>query len=487
MLGPLCDKIHFLAKLLILTGGEFMILRLTFFLTLSTIGFEVRAATLEPQSVLPSSITLQIEEIGAVGSSDSSNNYASPVAIDDRLFFVDQRGEIVERTTGGFTSRLEETNAPTGVTFAGNQAILNVAGGNSDEVFVTFTSSTLPDGMTASTLPSDPLYSTNDPLYQIVYKFTLDSSGELISPTPLAAFETVEKGHTGGGMLVLPDGNLILATGDNLGFNRDGLSAPQIDSEHVSKLLIIDAEDGSVTVAAKGVRNVQQISYANESRDIIVFGDIGATTAEEVNTIEVSELTDTSTVENFGWGRNADGNAREGTFYINDGATSAPGTTAVAIGEAPSPEAGFIQPYAQFGRPDGQRFIAISGPIASSTSFDSIDLLFSDLSQGGLFATTAGFDDILNDVFHVNLVDENGDNTSLLALAGGERADPRLFNFADGSAGVLLERTGAFYRLTEIGVVSLPSSMSFLLVGFFGLALHRASRASKTAKSALGF
>jgi pimeloyl-ACP methyl ester carboxylesterase len=35
-------------------------------------------------------------------------------------------------------------------------------------------------------------------------------------------------------------------------------------------------------------------------------------------------------------------------------------------------------------------------------------------------------------------------------LAGGARPEPRLFNCPDGSAGVLLERTGEFFRLTEV-------------------------------------
>jgi hypothetical protein len=35
-------------------------------------------------------------------------------------------------------------------------------------------------------------------------------------------------------------------------------------------------------------------------------------------------------------------------------------------------------------------------------------------------------------------------------LTAGQRPDPRFFNFPDGSAGVLLERTGDFYRVTEV-------------------------------------
>jgi hypothetical protein len=50
-------------------------------------------------------------------------------------------------------------------------------------------------------------------------------------------------------------------------------------------------------------------------------------------------------------------------------------------------------------------------------------------------------------VFHVAFEGPGG-TVTLAGLAGG-RPDPRLFHFPDGSAGILLERTGQFYRLTE--------------------------------------
>jgi len=34
-------------------------------------------------------------------------------------------------------------------------------------------------------------------------------------------------------------------------------------------------------------------------------------------------------------------------------------------------------------------------------------------------------------------------------VTGGARPDPRFFNFPDGTAGVLLETSGNFYRLTQ--------------------------------------
>jgi hypothetical protein len=52
-------------------------------------------------------------------------------------------------------------------------------------------------------------------------------------------------------------------------------------------------------------------------------------------------------------------------------------------------------------------------------------------------------------VYRVGLVTADGKPVTLKELAGGERPDPRFFNFPDGTAGMLLERTGAFYKLTE--------------------------------------
>ena len=442
------------------------------FVAASVASSAVFAATLEPQPVISSSLTLMIEQVGQVDTASASNNYASPVVVDGDLMIVNQRGNVQQQTNTGFVTVLDASNAPTGITLVGREAILNVADGPGDSVFVAFTSSSIPDGVTAATLPTDPIYTSQPTYYQVVYKYERDASGALVDPQHLAAFEARSAGHTGGGMLTTPEGNLLFATGDNLPFNRDGLSAPQDDGEHVSKVLLIDGGTGDVTVAAKGVRNIQKMTYTDASQTHVAFGDIGAQTAEEINVLSIADLNDTATVENLGWGRNADGNAREGTFYINDGATSAPGTTAMAIGEAPTGEVGFIQPFAQFGR-EGAGFIAVSGPIASDASFDQIGLLFSDLSQGGLYATLDGAAGTLNDVFAVNLVDQFGSAASLLSLANASRTDPRLFNFADGTAGVFIEGTGAFYRLTEISAVPLPAGLALMMTGLGGLALMR--------------
>ena len=115
------------------------------------------------------------------------------------------------------------------------------------------------------------------------------------------------------------------------------------------------------------------------------LADIGGVTAEEVNFAPLSAILDTRTVENFGWGRNADGLAREGTFYVGEGIAGVGTTEPPALGEAPTPEAGFIQPYAEYGRddkedPNGGR--ASSGPITSKKSFKRISAFWSDLASG---------------------------------------------------------------------------------------------------------
>ena len=103
---------------------------------------------------------------------------------------------------------------------------------------------------------------------------------------------------------------------------------------------------------------------------------------------------------------------------------------------------------AQFGR-DGATPIAITGPVASTVSFGPITSLFSDLQTGNVYAVLGSLAQPGQSTYTVNLVTSGGQATTLAALAGG-RPDPRFFLFPDGTAGVLLERTGDFYRLTQV-------------------------------------
>lgn len=437
-----------------------------------TLSGALHASTLMPEAVRPSNLVVQLEEVAPVASRSFENDFNSPVAIGENLYVVNQNGSISIETSSGYSEVLSTANLPTGLTPTTAAPILNMAG-SGNTVFVSFRSTTLPDGLDANALPVDPFY--NAGAYDIVYRYDRAADGSLSSPTPLAAFESVVRGHYGGGMLVLPDGSLAYARGDQLGFNVDGRAAPQDDTSTVGHLLLIDPDNGSVEVAASGIRNVQRLTFADEAQTRIAFADIGGVTAEEINVISVADLTDTSAVENYGWGRNADGNAREGTFYINEGAGAVPGTVAEAIGEAPSPEAGFVQPYAQFNREPGAGFFAVTGPVWSDVSFSEIDLLFGDLVTGELFATIDSTSDSLNDVFSVTLLDMLGNETSLLDVGNIGRVDLRFFNFADGGAGLLLELTGQVFRISEVTLtpVPLPASGLLLLGSLLGLSRYR--------------
>ncbi len=457
------------------------------------------AEPLMPDQVLESELTVQVDHVGTmpfvlgpgVVPGTSTPNLGSPVAIENKLYLIDQNDAIYRLNgsdQGTNDVQVQQifnlSEAPDGLTLDNRQSILNIApGGKRNSIYVMFTSGSepttdipiyrMPDPLPGeccdldAPIPLDDLYRigpipgvtslTTRTEYQVLYEYKL-AGKELEEPRAIAAFETQSSGliHSGGGMVTLPDGRVLFATGDALPLGADGRAAPQDPAEHVSKLLIIDPDDGSIEVAAQGVRNVQHMellpSYDPDDPDDIAvgFADIGGVTAEEVNYVSLQDLLDTSKIENFGWGRNPDGLAREGTFYIKPGLPGVLDTEPPVDALAPSPEAGFIQPQAQYGRNDPNGGVAVSGPVTSPVSFTEITGLFGDLSSGIVYATTDPRSDTNVPVFKVNLIDENGfPLDSLQALVGG-RADPRFFRFPDDTAGVLLEATGDFFRLTEI-------------------------------------
>ena len=444
-----------------------------------------------PNPVRDSDLNVKIDYVGtmpfglAPGFFGDAPNLGSPVPVGDQVFLLDQNNAIYRFDSNGVSEVIQIDDAPPGLTLDNRQSILNVAANAAgNKVFVVYTSSTVPPELAGQnstyTLP-DPIpgetpdgpvpdvYRLMPSHFQVMYEYNFDGE-KLLNPKAIAAFETqIIGGHIGGALEVLPDGRLLFATGDALPFGLDGRFAPQDDNSHLSKILIINPDDGSFQVAAKGVRNAQRFQIVDSTSDepnLLGFADIGAFTAEEVNFVSLSDLYNTDEIENFGWGRNSDGLAREGTFYIGSGiALELAGP--MAVGNAPEPESGFIQPFAQFGR-EGANFAAVTGPVVSSLSFDAISSLFGDLARSEVFATTASLTDKNVPVFRVNLFDSMLNQTSLFELAGG-RADPRFFNFSDGTAGVLLEATGDFYRLTELTdlptkSVPEPASMSSIVI-----------------------
>lgn len=430
------------------------------------------AATLVPAATVDIGLTVQVTELGNFTTKALSNNYAAPQAIGDYLYLINQRGAAISIWDG--TSQQTALAAlPDGVTPAGRNGILNMAG-TAGTAYVRYTSSTLPTGFSSvAALPDDPAYDTRV-LYELVYAYDQAADGTLSNPRPLSAFETssITGVHRGDGMLVLPDGRLLIARGDNLNGDYYGLEASQDAAETVSKLLVIDPADGSVTVVAEGLRNVQTLTWKDSTQTEIAFSDIGWRVAEEINVISLADLLDTSEIENFGWGIGADGLGREGTFYVGHDGLGTKEQNATALGEAPLGEAGYVQPYAQFGRDDPYfyNYFAVTGPVASD-SFSTIGLLFGDLADGNLFATLKDVTgDLLNDVYDVLVLNDAGERVSLGEYLGGSRIDLRFFNFADGSVGFISEVNGTIYALSELALPEVPlPAGGLLLLGALGL------------------
>jgi len=214
--------------------------------------------------------------------------------------------------------------------------------------------------------------------------------------------------------------------------------------------------------------NRSQKDPSADDIDLLVFMDIGGVTAEEVNAVPLPYLLDTTSIENFGWGRSlVDGKAREGTFYVGPGVMGVLSTDPPCEDRAPYNEPGYEQPWIQFGRTATDYFYAISGFAVAYPSFDKLEMIWSEFNTGLIMGTTQPFNvENYNGPatgYKIRLYDtegnylENGINALVSDVLGEEaegyfRGDPRLFHYPDGTAGVFIERTGTFYRLTEIEI-----------------------------------
>jgi hypothetical protein len=387
----------------------------------------------QPAVISPSTIKLRADLIGTLGA---GGNATSPIAAGSTLLLLNQTGSLYRWNGSNAQQILSIASAPPGVAPFGAEAFLNVAANAAGTTaFVMFTSSTAPAGVPQFLSPRP-----GADAWQVLCRYNFNGS-VLSSPLVIVALQVRSDGHTGGGMVVLSDGTVLFATGDNGDAGEDGRQYAQDQTNHLSKILRINPSTSAVTVLASGVRNVQRLFVNPNSGDPrLEFADLGGNIAEEFNSVRVADLL-VAPIENFGWGRNAGDNlAREGTFYIDP--------SGAVTGTAPTPEAGFVQPIAQFGR-EGAQLVAVTGTVSSTASFTNISALFGDLVSGNVLAVIGAPGTPGQTVYRVNLVDSSLAPVTLTGLAGG-RPDPRIFLFADGTAGVLLERTGAFYRLTQI-------------------------------------
>ena len=390
---------------------------------------------LVPDPVRSSTLKVRLDPVGRM---PSSTNSTSPAIAGSRLLLIDQWGDL--DAWDGTSSRLllSSANLPAGISPTSTQALQNVAANAAGTiVYVMFTSSTVPGGIPQLVSPRP-----GADAWLVLYQYDFNGM-DLSNPRAITALQVRTDNHTSGGLTVLSDGTLLFATGDNGFAGEDGFNYPQDSTNHLGKILRINAANGATQIVALGVRNVQRLVIDPNGGDAhLVFADLGGWVAEEVNGIRLTDVLAGGSTHNFGWGRRVgDGKAREGTFYIDP--------TGTAVGVAPTPESGFVRPLAQFGRQNAAA-IAISGPVISPQSFDRIRFLFGDLVGGSVYTITGAPSLTGQSVFRVGLVDGTLQTVTLKGLAGGNRPDPRFFNFPDGTAGVLLEATGDFFRLTEV-------------------------------------
>uniref|UniRef100_A0A7S3V8H0 Glucose/Sorbosone dehydrogenase domain-containing protein n=1 Tax=Chaetoceros debilis TaxID=122233 RepID=A0A7S3V8H0_9STRA len=306
--------------------------------------------------------------------------------------------------------------------------------------------------------------------YDVFVTYAINDEGNLNNPRPFFVAENyVGPGHLGGGIATLGNGDILYSVGDCSHFGIDGTYPPQINSEHCGKIMRIknSETERKYKIVAKGVRNPQQMRiFRRRGQSLLGFMDIGGATAEEVNAYPLRKIQRTEQIENFGWGRNQeDGKAREGTFYVGPGNGLKLGSDEPPCEEsAPIGEAGFIQPWIQFGRTPTDFFYAISSFAVPTKGLDELKLIWSEFNTGMLLGTKQNpkFDGKYKGParsFKIRLYDtslnelKNGLNDLVqeeLGEVGYYRGDPRLFHYPDGSAGVFIERTGVFYKLTEI-------------------------------------
>uniref|UniRef100_A0A7S2KIV3 Uncharacterized protein n=1 Tax=Leptocylindrus danicus TaxID=163516 RepID=A0A7S2KIV3_9STRA len=492
-------------------------------------------------------IGMQVEKVGSVPAKNTdawTYNMGTADSFDEYpIYFIDQKeGLVFSYDEDGTVSKvfdMTESAIPAGMTIswtwggASQEARVQQLsqGAREGEVFVVLMSSTLPDGWdkadaelpAAGAFPGwactadngkDPvflrdLYRIGEQpscfdngaglvgftVYQVFVKYCIDDDGSLIDPEPFFVLENqMTPGHFGGGIATVDKGKILWSVGDCLTFGTTGLYAPQLDSEHCGKILLIDPDNGEYEVAAKGVRNSQQFRVIKQedrrnlvsrslkggkgkkkgknknkgkqkgSDELLVFMDIGGVTAEEMNAKSLDAILDTKEIENFGWGRSIeDGYAREGTFYVKPGSTGTLGTQPPCEEDAPIPEEGYEQPWIQFGRTANDYFYAISSFVVASASFMDLALIWTEFNTGLVLGTTEAFVDGAAPAksYKIKLFDtdgnylENGFNDLVLeelGEVGYYRGDPRMFHYPDGTAGVFIERTGCFYKLTEIAL-----------------------------------
>src|SRR6188474_3512927 len=141
-----------------------------------------------PAPVSPSGLRVALE---LVGRAPSHNNLTSPVAVGAQLLLIDQSGYIFS-WDGAMRTLLTPATLPGAITGGAGETILNAAAdAQGTNVFVMFTSPTLPNGVPQRLSPR-----TDSDKWQVLYRYTFDGVS-LASPQAIIALQVRSTGHTG--------------------------------------------------------------------------------------------------------------------------------------------------------------------------------------------------------------------------------------------------------------------------------------------------
>ena len=197
-----------------------------------------------------------------------------------------------------------------------------------------FISSTVPKDVPKRSSPRDP-----DAWY-LLYAYDFDGTS-LSHARAVTAMRERTDGHSGGGMVVLPDDSVLFAAGDNGDSYEDGLTNAQNPAIHLGKIVRINPATGATRIVALGVRACQRLTIDTFDGDPrLTFVDPGVGLGG--NQQHPAGGPAGGTPPNFGWGRAAtDGRSREGTFFID--------RTGNSVARTPAAEPGFVEALA--GRP----------------------------------------------------------------------------------------------------------------------------------------
>ncbi len=167
-------------------------------------------------------------ELEFIGRAPNHGNLTSPIVAGAQLLLIDQTGYIYAWDGATVRTLLTPATLPDPINGGDRETVLNAAANaHGTDMFVMFTSPTVPNGIPQRL---SPRADTNK--WQVLYRYTFDGVS-LANPQPIIALQVRTDGHTGGGLVVLDDGTLLAATGDNGDWDGDGRQYPQDPLNHL--------------------------------------------------------------------------------------------------------------------------------------------------------------------------------------------------------------------------------------------------------------